>query len=261
MKNKPKLDLLASIQLKEIVGSSMLRVSKTQKTPIDADIRLFADGSCYPSKTLVEEFQLNYQNKDANLPEYGFDIFETSRWGMWPIDEHFVMISQVSKHAKKVDLFGQCTYDENGNPRVNVLDQGSSTFGKRLINMLENTYNEKLFENGEAFVDLLIVRDQPVSPTGNGIYNIPKLVVKGDKAGTYTYERRENITVFPLILGESFNEVTEEQDAAVSEIASFGTAAEEVKEDSNHIADDSDAARALAEADDILGLGQFDSNN
>lgn len=260
MKNKPKLDLLASIQLKEITGSSALRMSKTQKIPIDADIRLFSDGSCYPSKALVQEFQLDYQNKDANLPEYGFDVFETSRWGMWPINEHFVMISQVSKHAKKVDLFGKCTYDKNGDPRVGVLEQGSSTFGKRLINMLENTYGEKLFENGEAFVDLLIVRDQPVSPVGNGIYNIPKLIVKGDKAGTYTYERRENITVFPLILGESFKEEVE-QDAAVSEIASFGATAEEVREDSNHVADDSDAARALAEADDILGLGGVDSNN
>lgn len=256
--NKPKLDLLASLQLKEVTGSAGLRMTKSQKNPTNADIRLFADGSCYPSEALVEEFQLEYQDKDSDKPEYGFDIFETAKWGMWPASEHFVMISQVSKHAKKVDLFSKTSYDKDGHSRSSVLDQGASTFGKRLIEMLEQTYNEKLFANGNSFVDLNIVRDSPVGSTRNGIYNIPKMIVKGEKAGTYSFERRENITVYPLLIDEeSLMKEGDIQDESINDLVNLGQ--EDPTEDANGQAHHeetlgaSDAAKTLSQADNILG--------
>ena len=258
--SKPKLDLLATIQLKEITGVVGSRISKVQKVPLDADIRLFADGSCYPSKALVEEFQLEYANKGSDAPEYGFDIFETSKWSMWPENtDNFVMIAQVSKHAKKVDLFGKVTYDDQNQPRASVLNQGAGTFGKRLIGMLETTYGEELFKSGNSFVDLIIVRDSPISPAPNNIYNIPKLIVKGDKAGTYTYERRENLTIYPLIVGTELAAEAPMQDDAVGEIASLGTQSEPdsgmyADEQPLSLSDDEQKAEAaLKEANDILG--------
>jgi hypothetical protein len=255
--NKPKLDLLATIQLTEVVGNVGVRVAKTQKNPTDADIRLFADGSCYPSKELVEEFQLEYQGKESETPEFGFDVFETTKWGMWPASEHFVMIAQISKHAKKVDLFGKTSYDSDGHSRSSVIDQGAATFGKKLIAMLEQTYNEELFKNGNTSVDLLIVRDSPISQVPNGIYNIPKMMVKGKTAGTYSFERRENITIYPLVVSEASLTAETAKDAAVDEIASFAgdptEGGEHANEPALHLGEDTgDAEAALKEANDIL---------
>jgi hypothetical protein len=258
---KPKLDLLASIQLEEVLGNKGVKVPKTQKNPTNADLRLFADGSIYPSKELVEEFQLEYQKKDSDLPEFGFDVFETSKWGMWPAQQHFVVITQVSKHAKKVDLFSKTGYDKDtGEPRSSVIDQGAGTFGKRLITMLEETYEVDLFKNGNSFVDLLIAKDSPVPGTKNGIYNIPKMIVKGAKAGTYSTERRENITVYPLIISEESltGPITNKsQDSAVDEIASFGQEDEPASggdyADENLLSPSADDNDILNEAEKILG--------
>lgn len=260
--NKPKLDLLATVQLQEITGNAGLRVSKTQKNPADADIRLFSDGSCYPSQALMAEFGLEYQDKGSDIQERGFDIFQTEKWGMWPASEHFVMIAPVSKHVSKVDLFGKTSYDsKTGKPRSSVMDQGAATFGKRLIGMLEQTYGEELFVGGSTFVDLLIVRESPVPPTTNGIYNIPKLMVKGEKQGTYSVERRENIVIYPLVVVEdSFKVSTEEQDPAIGEIASLGNPVGGQYSDEAPLASAGEEDKiSMEEAQEIIGLDKSEN--
>lgn len=257
--NKPKLDLLGAIQLTQVTKVPAVRTAKAHRTPKDTDLRLFADGSCYPSAALIEEFQLEYQDKDSAIPEFGFDVFETTKWGMWPSSDHFVMIAQTSKHDRKVDLFSKTSYDADGHARSSVASQGAATFGKKLISMLEQTYNEELFKNGNAYVDLDIMRDSPISPTQNGIYNIPKMIVKGEKAGTYSFERRENLTIYPLLIREDSLVVPKEsQDPAVDEIAGLagpegGDHIDEPPLSLGNPDDSQEATDALAEANDILG--------
>lgn len=206
-------------------------------------IRVWKDGSIFPSQAAVDKFALEYrtavvkkeaiakkdsdpegEQKFRNVYDYpegagnGFDVINSKVWPGFQGDGAMLFVAAVSKTEGKVDLFSQVAYDNDGNPKVSVMDQGSATFGsKSLIPMLEDVYgivfNKAATDESEAittgveFVDLLIVEeitegDQSFNITehfSRPILFCPKTVARGEDKGKDDYVRRENVKVYGLI--------------------------------------------------------------
>ena len=205
---KITFDFLKNMELKEIEKTPVS--SPNSKVPAPgAHLRLFADGSVYPSAELVALHHLEYQPTDSDQPEMGYDVFVSTDWGQYTGAIPFVALALVSKHEPKVSLFSQTKYNDDKTPKSSVLTQ-KTTAGEELIKALSAVYLEKpednLFEN-KAYLDLALLLDQPLAKTTSGVYHLPKTVVKGKDAGKATYVRRENIQIFPLtIVEESVNQ-------------------------------------------------------
>lgn len=204
------------------------------RSPVNADLRVFRDGSIYPSKALVEKFNLEYVGKDHVYSEgqaqvNGFDIVSSKTFpNTSHLEASFLLIGVVPKSLPKVDVFGSTTYVSEKDvekdstlvlnaAKSSVLDQGANTFGKEaLIPMLKEVYGFEFGEN-DKFVDLIIVSDQPLV-TSDGNYFIPKRITRGEKKGQLDIVVRQNIDLFPLVLAtavseENGSEVTEATDA------------------------------------------------
>lgn len=194
-------DFLTAVTLKEQPKKERVYAGKPalERNPTNgADLRLFKDGSIYPSVALVATHNLEYREKSASDQGNGFDVIDSRKWGQYPEGaQAAVFIAAVPKSAGKVDIFGSARKNSEGEI-TSVLDQGSKTFGEDLINMLQDVYNVELFKENK-YVDLQIVTSVAV-PSADGIYFVPKEVVRGPQAGTYTTERRENLTVNPLAI-------------------------------------------------------------
>lgn len=201
------------------------------RSPVNADLRVFRDGSIYPSKVLVEKFNLEYVGKDHVYAEgeaqaNGFDIVSSKTFpNTSHLEASFLLIGVVAKSLPKVDVFGSTTYVSDKDvekdstlvlnaAKSSVLDQGANTFGKEvLIPMLKEVYGFEFGEN-DKFVDLIIVSDQPLV-TSDGNYFIPKRITRGEKKGQLDIVVRQNIDLFPLVLAaamaeENGSEVTED---------------------------------------------------
>ena len=171
--------------------------NSTIKNPEGMRIRVFGNGKIYPSKELTEKFNLEYVSKTSETEANGLDIFSSKNWGMFPqtTDSHVVFVAVVPKSSPKVDLFGQVGYDEDGNPKNSVLEQGGGSFGKELLSMIEDVYgisiDKKDFRDFEVKEDIVIE-----SPTG--VYFVPKTVTRGERKGEISVVRRENVAVMPL---------------------------------------------------------------
>jgi hypothetical protein len=191
-------------------GKEERKSTKQELNPTNgADIRLFKDGRIFPSAELVEEFDLEYTDKDASTGN-GFDVIDTRQWAGWKAEVKILLIAAVNKSKAKVDMFSATNYNEDGTAVSSVLTQGATTFGKKLITMLQEVYTEELF--GEKnHVDLTIARGYDMS-TEDGIYYIPKAMIKGEKKGTAKVVRREYSNLYPLVIFEAkSNEVTNEE--------------------------------------------------
>lgn len=163
-----------------------------QRNPTNgASLRLFKDGSVFPSLEAVGKYDLEYFGTTGN----GFDVIDSRKWAQYPAGaQAVVFIAAVPKKSGLVDLFASAKVEG-----TSVLTQGSKTFGMELITMLQEVYGvEDLFAT-QKWVDLSIV-DNVAMPTEDGIYNVPKTVGKGENKGMVTTKRRENITVNPLAL-------------------------------------------------------------
>jgi len=195
---KISFDFLATMPLKEI-DKTPANVTGG-KTPVaGADFRLFADGSIYPSSQCITRDNLEFQNKDSGLPEYGYDVFMSTDWGQYTGDIKFPCIARVSKHLDKVDLFARTKYNADGTPKSSILNL-QTTQGDELIKYLEEAYceeGESLF-GSRTHVDLKINFNAPLQETPNKIYNLPKKLKRGKDAGKPSYIRRENIIIYPL---------------------------------------------------------------
>lgn len=202
-------DFLENVDLQS-VEPGVSRLGIIDKQPSGARIRLFNDGKVYPSPELVEKFELQYRAKGNPDQGNGMDIFSTSDWGQWPagMPANLLIATFVPKSLAKVDLFASTKYDDEGKPKADVLNQGSSVFGKFLIPKLTETYGEDFFADGRLYLDLEVKEDKPLKPVNNGIYELPKPITKGKKAGTMGYERREKIVLFPLVPVVDFKEET-----------------------------------------------------
>lgn len=187
--------------------------------PTTADIRIWKDGSVYPSQALVEKWALEFTARTIdeasgkwtdNPGGLGFDVFHTADYPAIQ-GPNLVGIVPVKRSEGKVDLFASCNYytpkdatngdipegSKVGDPVTSVMDQGSNTFGKELLKMLNVSYG--VVPNAEGYIDLLVYGDPIKNVNGSEIYNIPKKLKKGDKAGELSYVRREKVSVFVLI--------------------------------------------------------------
>lgn len=194
------LDFLRNVSLEES-PARQTRTSSVDHAPTNgADLRLFKDGKIYPSAELVEECNLEYVEKDAEEVGNGFDIVDTKEFPNYPEGQpRLVMIALTPKNNAKVDLFGSVGYEEDGTPKKSVLEQGSSTTGKWLIELLEDVYGDELFPEGIKYVDLVINSEFGLT-NENNIYHMPKVVTRGEKKGEVKYERRTNTTLWPLTI-------------------------------------------------------------
>lgn len=259
------LDFLHELSAEEVVAPQPKTVKKDRNPANDfMGIRVWKDGSVYPSKALVDQFNLEYQKpassqepvmKDgqpvlddagkqvtelkldfSNDNSYGIDIVDSNDWGQvaktWK-GRRLVLAGITFKRAGKVDLFAACRYDA-GVPIVSVLDQGSSTYGKaQLLPMMGEVYGVQCGEGG--YMDLELVQSHNLKAiAANGIFNLPKTIVRGTKAGSPDIARRENINIFPLIpvmettapLGTVDTSLPEQTQSPAPETVSNGVQAE-----------------------------------
>lgn len=195
------LDFLkkASLAANEVVKPATARTSTAKaRTPETADIRVFKDGSVFPSVALIKEFDLQYRAKDVEDKGNGFDVFKSADFPnteKWSAEQRIIFIACVGKSEGKLDLFGRTTYDEAG-AASDVLTQGATTFGKQLLEYIKEVYNEE--PNEQGFIDLVIARDNGMN-TDTGKYYIPKTISRGEEKGGSTVVTRENITLYPLV--------------------------------------------------------------
>jgi len=139
------LDFLKDIQLEAVEDSPKASgLTKKQRRPEDdvLAIRIWKDGSVYPSKKLVDTFNLEYpvaaiteeekENKKVRSYEFpsgtgnGLDVIDSRAWGMYKNDnpkQQFIAVAIVPKSEPKIDLFGSTKYNDKGTPLSSVLDQ------------------------------------------------------------------------------------------------------------------------------------------
>lgn len=196
------LDFLKNIKLQpnSAVAAPIARtVSAAAKTPTQADIRIFKNGSAYPSAALVGACGLAYMPKDSEDKGNGFDIFKSTDFlNTKDSGAKVLFIALVPRTEGRVDLFASTTYEpETGAPKADVLTQGAATAGKEILAHIKEMYGVEIADD-QDFMDLVIVKDQPLT-TEDNIYWIPKVVSRGGKAGQIDLQRRENLTIYPLV--------------------------------------------------------------
>ena len=226
------LDFLKNVKLEPVAKTAAKSKKVTVvKLPIEADLRVFANGKCYPSKDFATKAQLQFQPKINVAPEgaepqfevvgNGLDIFSSIDWGMMDaarkagaLESELLCVAVVPKSAAKVDMWASTKYDENQEPKADVFEQGSSTFSKgRLLELITVTYGVNWDE--VEYVDLSIVEDSPIV-SSTGVYHIPKVVSTGQNKGEATYIRRENLTICPLVI--SHTETLEPKEEAIPDV-------------------------------------------
>lgn len=225
-------DFLMSATILDVADSKKTPVStKKNRTPSGLAIRVFRDGSVWPSLELVSQFQLEYPHAviskeaiplpegshPAAEPEYktvitvaepgnGFDVFKSIDAAQFSAFGKMLIVSPVSRKAGKVDLFASTTYNkETGEPLSNVIDQGAKTFGADvLLPMIKEMYGLELTKEDEIdYIDLTFVANpatgQPWGlPAGKTVTTVPKLVSRGADKGLLTMVRRENPSFYVL---------------------------------------------------------------
>ena len=190
-------DFLKNVTL-TVPETSAKTTSKVDKNPTGMKLRVYASGKVYPSQELVDALNLEYCSKESDSVNNGLDVFKSIDWGMFPQipGQDFIFVCAVPKSSAKVDMFGQVGYNEDGTPKVSVMEQGGGTFGKELVDMIESVYGITI-EKGQ-FIDLEFKTDVVIK-SPNDVYFIPKTVSRGEKKGEVTVVRREYVNVMPLI--------------------------------------------------------------
>ncbi len=214
------LDFLSQVTVEDVKDSPRSGGGgpRKERNPSGLAIRLFYDGSIYPSQDLTDQFGLEYVGKDMTSEDadsletgYGLDIFSSEDYANFklPAGKKVILANFAKKTEPKVDVFGQTGYDEEGSPLASVMDQGAKTFGKgELIAMVEDVYGIKLAKEGEGTVksiDLVFVGNPndegnpwPAGKNGKGLAFLPKAVSRGKDKGAMTSQRRENAKLFVL---------------------------------------------------------------
>ena len=227
------LGFLAGLSIQEIIAN-VPRLAKKDSNPAPTfmGFRVHKDGSVFPSEALVQKFNLEYPKATVtNKPLFnsedgsplkdeegnpvtkrvvdtpdgsnGFDVFMLHNWTQAEnrlAMPNVILVAVSPKKSDKVDLFSNSKYNDDGTPKTSVLDQGAVTFGKdALLPMLKDVYGVEIGEEG--FLDLeVMVSDNVRSISPSGIFNLPKLVTRGEKKGKADFVRRENVDIFPLVV-------------------------------------------------------------
>jgi hypothetical protein len=230
--------------LKNILGNAVIEeVSakksnsggpRKQRNPIGTflGIRIWKDGSIYPSQSLMEMFGLEYPKTKVTATEVpiklkegevlaadakttmtkrtyeypngtgnGFDFVDSRLWGQFKGTEEqkFLAVAVTPKDSPRVDLFGSTKYELDGTPVSSVMDQGSATFGKDvMLEAIKEVYGVE--PNEEGFIDLAVdISENVKALVPNGIFMFPKKIVRGEHIGKPDYIRRENVDMFALV--------------------------------------------------------------
>lgn len=197
------------VQSNSAVKTPVARTASAEaKNPTNADLRVYKNGSVFPSASLVVNLGLQYTSK-APVDEAGkviaghdygngFDVFSSGDFLNTKANaDKCIFIALVPKNAGKVDLFSSTKYNEDGTPSADVLTQGAATFGAELLETIKDVYGIEIPE-GKNYIDLVIVNDAPFT-TDDNIYFVPKKVSRGDKKGQVDLTRREDLTLYPLV--------------------------------------------------------------
>lgn len=197
-----------------ITDKSRVRLPKETNPKLGLTLRVFKTGECYPSHDLVTKFNLEYKNRNSKEGK-GIDIVDSKQWT--PLAEYprMILFGFPGKTEPKIDLFGTCRYNEDSTPKSSVMTQG--TKNERLVQLC----TEMGWITGEqSYVDLEIVTEYPIKVENNVAF-LPKTVDRGARKGEATYERRENIEIFPIQptdMKQEMKQETKETELATTEL-------------------------------------------
>src|SRR5882757_6878229 len=129
-------------------------------------LRVWKDGSVFPSKELVDWFDLEYRAKGAEHQGNALDVFPSAQFPIFKTPQPLILINVTSKANAKTDLFGSVGYVSDaetlpegatiGDPLSSVLNQGATTFGKKsLLPMIKEVYDIELDDKG--YIDLVLL--------------------------------------------------------------------------------------------------------
>lgn len=216
------------------------RTKQWNPSPILHAIRLWKDGSVFPSRALVDAYDLEYkeaaitkieiplkegQTEQKYKNEYfyisgpgnGFDVIDSRAWASYNAEGHMLFISPVQRDEPKVSLFSSVGYDaETGKPKNSVMDQGSSTYGKdTLLDAVKEIYGIELNDEKE-YVDLIVFTkygDVNITEAfSKPLTFLPKTVVSGKDKGQPDLQRRENAKIYGFVPLEILNAQVEDED-------------------------------------------------
>lgn len=204
-----KLDFLKDVTVSAAPKVAPKRdTSKKVRVPQGLAIRLFKDGSVYPSPELTALFNLEFGPRDADkVPSNnGLDVIDSrDMTNQISTPTAFVGVSPNARALGKLDLFASSKYDENDNPTATVNTQGANSYGQEsLIPLLEQVYGDAFSFNEEGFVDLVVITDTPIASPDNR-YFFYKKITRGADAGKKSYVIRDNTVVYPLIPATAFD--------------------------------------------------------
>ena len=170
------LNFLQSSAVEEVVPGQRAKGGggprkQWQPNPSIVAIRLWRDGSVYPSNAAIAKFDLEYkkavitkedlplkegqteaERKQRNVYAFpngtgnGFDVVDSRVWEQFKAADGsgMLFIVPTQKTEAKVDLFGTSNYTEDGEPKALVAEQGAKTFGSAvLIPAVEELYGIK----------------------------------------------------------------------------------------------------------------------
>lgn len=236
------LDFLKSVSLDETVikaaarGAGGHRKEWSPTTPLS--IRVWKDGSVFPSQDLVERFDLEYGDKPLAKsidpaeteavqakwvqPGSAFDVFDSKDFPVFKTPRRLILANVVPKAQGKSDLFSSVGWGEDGKILNSVMTQGSNTFGKSdLLPMLKEVYGIELNDEN-PHVDLIVIGQDGEKAMKHfaiekGFCFVPKKYSRGKEKGKDTVVRREDPWLFILLpLAEVHPELIAKKEARLS---------------------------------------------
>ena len=240
------LSFLKNVEVKEVAVKAKADRIKLEKFPIEgADFRVYKNGRIFTSEKTATEFNLEFMPKeeiiipgkdtdDDKTKEVptgnGLDIFSSENWQMIATPEPILFIAVVPRNGNaKIDVYGSCTYEEDGTPKRSINNNTVSTFGRDvLVPQLETLYGVN-FEEVD-YVDLVMNVEYAIEAP-RGVFSIPKTVSRGDNKGDLVFLTRKDITVFPLTVFEKVVDVNQvDLEDSIEEVKSADVTNDKVEE-------------------------------
>lgn len=172
--------------------------------PATLALRVWKDGSIFPSERLVKWLDLEYRQKGVEVQGKGLDVFPSEKLPVFKSPTPLIVVNAVDKEEPRIDLFGTTGYDEDEMPTGSVMDQGAATFGKKtLLPMIKEVYGVEPNETG--FIDLILLGQDGTEATqkfdvagDKDFIYVPKVISKGDNAGAGSYAKRDHPRLYVL---------------------------------------------------------------
>jgi hypothetical protein len=188
------------LQKMTLIDTGRVRQPK-ERNPKGMAVRVFANGEVYPSQELVEKYKLEFRNKGGIKEANGIDVVDSIEWKPLADQPRMILFGFTDKKHPKVDLFASCKYNDDDTPKGKVMEQGPVS-----EDLLELVRSMGYLNNDQKYVDLVILEQYPIN-TADGLAFIPKVITRGANKGEKTYERRENVTFFPVTTAEEFEKM------------------------------------------------------